>query len=383
MSAKWSDDTKFPVVSSLDYFMGLVGGANAKCSRSDLKSSLSLVKGDVGLGNVDNTSDANKNAASVTLVNKTISGASNTLSNIGNASLTNSAITIAGTSVSLGGSISLADIVGGTLGTAAFTDAATYMAVSTYDPMGQSRISGASPGGVLNLDGGNGVVQGGSILANAGSGTSPGAGGTLDLRGGTDVGVGGQPGGSIDTHDGGGSLDTRGTGSLELGIAATRTTLVGAATAARTITLPDATGTLLYGSGPLGTPASGDVTACAGRLFGIGMALSGEAAVTTGDKGAETVGIACKIVSIYLNCVAAPTGSNLIVDIKKNGTTIFSTKISIDTTETNSSTAAVPYVLSSSPTTFTVGDVISYHVDQLDSGATATFLVCDILLETN
>jgi hypothetical protein len=38
-----------------------------------------IVKGDVGLGNVDNTSDATKNAASVTLTNKTISGASNTL----------------------------------------------------------------------------------------------------------------------------------------------------------------------------------------------------------------------------------------------------------------------------------------------------------------
>jgi hypothetical protein len=39
-----------------------------------------------------------------TLTNKTISGASNTLTNIANASLTNSAITINGTSVSLGGS---------------------------------------------------------------------------------------------------------------------------------------------------------------------------------------------------------------------------------------------------------------------------------------
>jgi hypothetical protein len=39
-----------------------------------------------------------------TLTNKTISGANNTLTNIGNASLTNSAITINGSSVSLGGS---------------------------------------------------------------------------------------------------------------------------------------------------------------------------------------------------------------------------------------------------------------------------------------
>lgn len=98
-----------------------------------------IVKGDVGLGNVDNTSDATKNAASVTLTNKTIafgsntvsgtiaqfntavtdadlatlagtevltnktiSGASNTLSSIGNASLTNSSVTVGSTPVALG-----------------------------------------------------------------------------------------------------------------------------------------------------------------------------------------------------------------------------------------------------------------------------------------
>ena len=47
-----------------------------------------------------------------TFTNKTISGASNTLSNIANASLTNSAITIAGTSTSLGGTISRDTITG-------------------------------------------------------------------------------------------------------------------------------------------------------------------------------------------------------------------------------------------------------------------------------
>ena len=44
------------------------------------------------------------------LTNKTISGASNTLSNIGNSSLTNSSITINGTATSLGGSISVGTV---------------------------------------------------------------------------------------------------------------------------------------------------------------------------------------------------------------------------------------------------------------------------------
>ena len=74
---------------------------NASVVKTYVKDGLS--KSDVGLGNVDNTSDATKNSATVTLTNKTISGSNNTLSNIGNSSLTNSAVTIGSTSVSLGG----------------------------------------------------------------------------------------------------------------------------------------------------------------------------------------------------------------------------------------------------------------------------------------
>lgn len=72
----------------------------------DLSSNRSwtIDKTSVGLGNVDNTSDATKNSATASLTNKTISGSSNTISNIGNSSLTNSSITINGNSVALGGS---------------------------------------------------------------------------------------------------------------------------------------------------------------------------------------------------------------------------------------------------------------------------------------
>lgn len=47
-----------------------------------------LSKTDVGLANVDNTSDASKNSATATLTNKTISGASNTLSGIPESAVT-------------------------------------------------------------------------------------------------------------------------------------------------------------------------------------------------------------------------------------------------------------------------------------------------------
>lgn len=47
-----------------------VAGLTGAISASALKTALSLVKGDVGLGNVDNTSDSTKNSATATLSNK-------------------------------------------------------------------------------------------------------------------------------------------------------------------------------------------------------------------------------------------------------------------------------------------------------------------------
>lgn len=58
-----------------------------------INSPTGIVKADVGLGNVDNTSDATKNAASVTLTNKTINASNNTITNIGTTSISNSAVT--------------------------------------------------------------------------------------------------------------------------------------------------------------------------------------------------------------------------------------------------------------------------------------------------
>ena len=53
-----------------------------------LSSKVTLGKADVGLGNVDNTSDATKWAATATLTNKTISGSNNTFSNIPQSAVT-------------------------------------------------------------------------------------------------------------------------------------------------------------------------------------------------------------------------------------------------------------------------------------------------------
>lgn len=57
-------------------------GAWTNRTPAQFKTDLVLVKGDVGLGNVDNTSDATKNAAAVALTNKTFNASLNSLSNI-------------------------------------------------------------------------------------------------------------------------------------------------------------------------------------------------------------------------------------------------------------------------------------------------------------
>ena len=134
-----------------------------------------------------------------------------------------------------------------------------------------SATNGGSSGGYINTTGSDGQggyidtrgtsygYSGGFIRTSA---SSYGSGGSINTSGGIFFGEAGGSintsdgggsintsgfslgGGSINTSDGGGSINTRGTGSIEFGIPATRTTLNGSATSTRTVTLPDITGTL-------------------------------------------------------------------------------------------------------------------------------------------
>ena len=150
------------------------------------------------------------------------------------------------------------------------------MTKAVYDPQGANLISGANgvpdvasggTGGSLQFIGGDGGSDpsdtggnGGTITLNGGlgiSGQSGGNGGTISMSGTTNNGHAGSiemsggdgvQSGSLLTHTGGGTIDTY-TGFIEFGVAATRTTLQKTSTAARTISLPDATGTLLLTNG--------------------------------------------------------------------------------------------------------------------------------------
>ena len=139
-----------------------------------------------------------------TLTNKTISGASNTLSNIGNSSLTNSAITINGTSTSLGGSISVGTVtsVSGTTGritssggttpaidlasgvaTPGTTGSSSLIPVITIDTYGRvtSITTASNPQGTVTSVGGTGTVSGITLSGTVTSSGNLTLGGTLDL----------------------------------------------------------------------------------------------------------------------------------------------------------------------------------------------------------
>jgi hypothetical protein len=110
-----------------------------------------------------------------TLTNKSISGSTNTLSNIGNASLTNSAITINGTSTSLGGSISVGTV------TSVDLTASTGISVSGGPVTGSGSITvtNTAPDQTVVLTAGTGISTSGTYPNFTITNTAPSSGGTV------------------------------------------------------------------------------------------------------------------------------------------------------------------------------------------------------------
>jgi len=171
---------------------------------------------------------------------------------------------------------------------------------------GGSGGAGTSGAGGIDLRGGSfSGVQGCFITANGGSATGTSAG-SIYTHGGVAAGASGGiiytygqtlPGGAINTSDGGGSIDTRGTGSIQFGSTGTRTTLNGAASSNWTLTLPTGPGSdgqvlQTNGSGTtswatvssgltIGTTAITGGTS--GRVLMSGATVSEQATTGTGD----------------------------------------------------------------------------------------------------
>ena len=71
------------------------------------------------------------------------------------------------------------------------------------------------------------------------------------------------------------------------------------------------------------------------------------------------------LTEVRANVNTAPSGSTILVDVNKNGSTIFSTRVSIDASEKTSVTAASAFVLST--TSLANDDEITVDIDQIGS----------------
>ena len=123
--------------------------------------------------------------------------------------------------------------------------------------------------------------------------------------------------------------------------------------ATKTFTLPSASGTIatLDDIGPVE----------------IGLACSDETTSITTGVAKVTFRMPCGITltSVRANVNTAPVGSTIIVDINVGGTSILSTKLSIDASEKTSTTAATPAVISNSA--LSDDAEITIDVDQIGS----------------
>ncbi len=102
------------------------------------------------------------------------------------------------------------------------------------------------------------------------------------------------------------------------------------------------------------------------------FAASDEAtALTTGDaKVTLRIPFACTMTALPRASLTVDSSSGLpTIDINKNGSTILSTKITIDASEKTSKTAATPAVLSGGSTTFADDDEVSIDLDVAGTGA--------------
>jgi len=134
-----------------------------------------------------------------------------------------------------------------------------------------------------------------------------------------------------------------------------------------TATLPPKTGTLAMTS---------DVEVL---VFTIGVAaspLDTDLEVAT-DQAIIAAPEDMTVTQVFAKVGTPPVGSTIIVDIHKNGTTILSTKISIDASEKTSLTAATPPVISVPG--LLQGDEITIDIDQIGASTAGKDLTVYVL----
>jgi len=169
IDGKQASDADLTTIAGLaattDNVIQSVASAWASRTPAQLKTTLALVKGDVGLGNVDNTSNVTERAAAATLTNKTVDLTSNTL--VGSVAEFNTALESADFYTSGGTDVAIADG-----GTGASTANAGFNALSPMTTDGDLIIRAAGVGARLPV-GSNGqalkIVSGAPAWASGAS----------------------------------------------------------------------------------------------------------------------------------------------------------------------------------------------------------------------
>ena len=140
----------------------------------------------------------------------------------------------------------------------------------------------------------------------------------------------------------------------------------------------------MYGSGNFtGTPLYGLAVDSAGIIIetnpniAFPVACSDETTdLTTGTAKVTFRMRNFRVSEVRASVTTAPTGSSLIVDINENGTSILSTKLSIDAGEKTSTTAAAPAVISDA---LIADDAeITIDIDQIGSTVAGTGLIIEL-----
>lgn len=120
-----------------------------------------------------------------------------------------------------------------------------------------------------------------------------------------------------------------------------------------------------FRSGPGGVHGQGAVIASPTQAIIIAVGDESTALTTGTNKVRFRMPYAFTLSGVRASVNTAPTGASIIVDINENGSTILSTKLSIDATETTSTTAATPAVISD--TDLADDAEISIDIDQIGS----------------
>lgn len=109
-------------------------------------------------------------------------------------------------------------------------------------------------------------------------------------------------------------------------------------------------GAPVVNGGALGTPSSGNASNLTNLPTVIQLACSDETTALTAGTNKVTFRMpyAMTLTAVRASVTTAPTGSTLVVDINEAGTSILSTKLSIDVTGETSTTATTPAVISDS-----------------------------------